>query len=141
MKPLLPSAHRDACIRIIEQAAETGRFTKKEFGLLQEAIEWLNGPHHDFQFHFEVRLSNNGESQSYSLGYNGWEFSIQATRRTYDHEYGGDTFSPYEFSLSVAGKNETGELSEWESDAKEALNYYGAESPTVTIAITSGEES
>jgi hypothetical protein len=126
---------KEACQEVLQKAYNIGRFTKREFGWLDQVIQWFDQPNEQVEFSFSISISNEGESTHYNIEFDTVTLSIDSIQTTYDPEVGTDHFTSYAYSKSKDGINEQGEIFNWQSNAMDALNYFEDNDINVTISI------
>tara|TARA_R110001599_G_scaffold280408_1_gene481608 strand:+ start:4966 stop:5388 length:423 start_codon:yes stop_codon:yes gene_type:complete len=124
----------DACKEVLDRAYHNAKFTKREFGQLDQVIQWFDNPVDDLIFSFTISLENNGESIIHTVEYDGFTLRVDETRTTFDSNVGSDNFTSYEFFLSPDEEREEGEISNWRNNALDSLRF--VDDPSITVDVT-----
>lgn len=129
-----------ACSNVLSKASKIETFFEENKTNISKLSECLCNINNAIPFSFNISLSNNGESIHSEFGFDGVKFFIFETNHSYEPEVGGDTFTSYEFTQGKDVYEENGDISSWENNAIEMLDYVGNESPKAEINISFEEE-
>lgn len=128
-------------IRILEEAVNYGRFTKKEFERLDLVITWLKEPSEEVLFEFEASCRNGGELYSYFISCDGWQFLMEDICHAYDPNVGGDTYSTFRFSSTPDGSELNGDLLSFEEHAIQVIRSFGEDGLNIELSIRQIDEN